>query len=94
MCCGKSCDRYAVDGATDEVESYAVAVFDARRVSAVFTADTGMDVRSRLSSAVDGDFHEFADAFAVEYGERVFFEDFAIEVVAEEFAFGVVTAEA
>ena len=94
MCCSKACDRHAIRRAACKVEADLVAECDGVRVAAMFTADTCYEVRASCTAACGGDLHEFADAFPVEYGERIFFEDLFSEVVTEEFTFGIVTAEA
>ena len=94
MCCSKACDRHAIRRAACKVEADLVAECDGVRVAAMFTTDTCYEVRASCATACGGDLHEFADAFPVEYGVRIFFEDLFSEVVAEEFTFGIVTAEA
>src|SRR5206468_12511763 len=57
--------------ATYVVQTEPVTKFDAGRFAAVFAANSELDVWSRLSSQVAGNFHQAADALLINRGKRI-----------------------
>ena len=92
--CGEGCgeSRYgdAERRAADVVEVQRVAERDARRVSAVFAADSDLDSGAGLAALFGGYRHESAYAVAVKLREGVLLEDAHFDVLSEELAFRVV----
>ena len=70
-----------------------MAEIDGIGIAAVFTADTDEEIGFYGSCAVDGNFHEFADAFFIQGDEGADGQNFLFHIGVEEFAFGIVTGE-
>src|SRR6478672_5329099 len=90
---GEARDRHAEGRARHVVEPDAFAEVDRGGIAAMLAADSKLDARARLASALGGDPHEFAHAFLVERHERIGRQD-ALGCVGAEERSGVVARDA
>ena len=60
------------------------------RITTLLTADAHFEGRALLAAALDADAHQLADAFLVDRLERIVRQDLLLQVLAQEFALGVI----
>ena len=78
---GESRDWETEWTATDVVESQAVTEFHGIGITAVFPANTELDLRSRFAPFLDRDLHQLADTILIDRGKGISFYDFQLGIM-------------
>src|SRR6266700_6198065 len=81
---GEPGNRHPEWTATHVVESQAVTEFHGVGITAVFAANTELDLRSRLAPFLDRDLHQLADAVLIDGGKWIAFHDFQLGVMRQK----------
>ena len=93
LCSSKSCDRHTERRAGNIAHAEFMAEFNRGRVTAMFTANTDVHIRSYAAAELTSHIHELADTVLVELCKGIVFVDLGIVIGIKELT-GVVTAEA
>src|SRR5690606_29440373 len=86
-------DRHAVRRAAHVVQASAVAELDARRLAAVLTTDTNLEVGASAAATLGTELDQLANTVLIQHLEGVVLQQLALDVARQE-APGVVAAQA
>ena len=89
----QSCNRNTERRAGNIVQTDFVAEFNGGRVTAVFAADTAVELAVYRLAQFDCHLHQLANASLIQLSERIAFEDLSVVVSTEELT-SIVTREA
>src|SRR5690242_16377467 len=74
---GEPCDRHAIRRTRHVVQSDLVTEIHRRRIAAVLTADSHLQIAARGTATLHRDLHQFAHALAIDRDERIDLKDTA-----------------
>ena len=80
----QTCNRHTERRTADIIQANFVAELHRRRLTAMFAADTALQIRTDSTSLFSSHAHQLSYTILVEYLERVYFQNLLLQINREE----------